>query len=266
MLIGDPMHPDPGSPCAIDTVRLTGQQVHAVVDQLIVRQAQRPPANGERRAVAPRKNFDTKRPVIMSLELAGGNINRYQVYVWNISATGVALLHGTFVYNNTPCVVTLPQFNNQPIDLPGRVVRRGLITGRIHELGIHFDYPIELSDFVPHSSPVIAATEEKGPDWNNSTLRPVLTSFVSQLPLLLNDIDPNQPESSPGAHARAVEQLREIANTLGFKTIATASLELAGVRGTEEDVQSLIGKFHLLREICGKTEVPAASDSPVPAQ
>ncbi len=75
----------------------------------------------------------------------------YSLIPRNISRTGMALLHGKFVYDGTICVLGLQALDGQVIPVRGKVVGCRLIRGRIHELGIRFDEPVEVSDYVPVS-------------------------------------------------------------------------------------------------------------------
>ena len=67
----------------------------------------------------------------------------------NISRMGMSLLHGKFVYDGTPCVAGLKALDGQLVPVRGKVAWCRLITGRIHEIGIRFEEPIDLDDFVP---------------------------------------------------------------------------------------------------------------------
>ena len=66
----------------------------------------------------------------------------------NISCTGISLLHGKFVYGGTNCVVGLVALDAQVVPTRGKVIWCRLITGRVHELGVQFDEPIDVSEFV----------------------------------------------------------------------------------------------------------------------
>ncbi len=58
------------------------------------------------------------------------------------------LLHGKFVYGGTNCMVGLHSLEGQIVTARGKVIWCRLITGRVHELGIQFDEPIALAEFV----------------------------------------------------------------------------------------------------------------------
>jgi hypothetical protein len=69
----------------------------------------------------------------------------------------MSLLHGKFVYDGTLCVAGLKALDGQLVPVRGKVMWCRLIAGRIHEIGIQFEEPIDLDDFVP-------AGEEPEPD------------------------------------------------------------------------------------------------------
>lgn len=67
----------------------------------------------------------------------------------NLSRTGIALLAGKFVYNNTQCVVELPTLGGKRAYVKGRVARCRYVEGspNLHEIGIRFDQPIDVTKY-----------------------------------------------------------------------------------------------------------------------
>jgi hypothetical protein len=72
----------------------------------------------------------------------------YALIPRNISRHGMSLLHGKFVYDGTPCVLGLKALDGQLVPVRGKIVWCRLVTGRIHEIGVRFEEPIDLADFV----------------------------------------------------------------------------------------------------------------------
>ncbi len=66
----------------------------------------------------------------------------------NLAHGGISLLHGKFVYGGTNCMVGLHSLEGQIVPARGKVIWCRLITGHVHELGIQFDEPVELAEFV----------------------------------------------------------------------------------------------------------------------
>ncbi len=66
----------------------------------------------------------------------------------NLGQGGISLLHGKFVYGGTNCMVGLHSLGAQIVPARGKVIWCRLITGRVHELGIQFDDPVNVDEFV----------------------------------------------------------------------------------------------------------------------
>ncbi len=72
----------------------------------------------------------------------------FRMHSLDLSLTGIALLHGTFVYPKTRGVVHLPIAAGNTVPLYGTVCYCAMVKGRIHRIGIRFDEPVDLRDFV----------------------------------------------------------------------------------------------------------------------
>lgn len=97
---------------------------------------------------SPRQSYQQNR---ISVQLHGINTLSaitYRMMPSDLSSTGICLVHGAFVYPGTPCVVTLNAIDRERVNIPGRIVRCRLITGRAHEIGVKFSDTIELNNFV----------------------------------------------------------------------------------------------------------------------
>lgn len=71
----------------------------------------------------------------------------------NLSRTGIGIVLDRFAYKGARCAVYLVTLQNQVIRSPGRVVRCRYLSGTpgLHEVGIQFDVPIDLSIFNRHA-------------------------------------------------------------------------------------------------------------------
>ena len=65
-----------------------------------------------------------------------------------ICRIGMSLLHGVFVYPGTACKIALRSLGGEAVEVPGEVASCRWVDGRVHEIGVKFDEPIELDDFV----------------------------------------------------------------------------------------------------------------------
>ncbi len=84
----------------------------------------------------------------LTLEHPGGSRAVFQVACRNLSRGGTGVLHNAFVHTGTPCALELPKLDGQSEAIKSSVVRCTHRRGVVHELGVRFDEPIQLSDFV----------------------------------------------------------------------------------------------------------------------
>ncbi len=79
----------------------------------------------------------------------GASWQSYQLPTRNISQRGISFLVGHFVYPGINCRVLLVSIHDHVQMLTGRVARCRYIegSGTLHEVGVHFDRPIDISMF-----------------------------------------------------------------------------------------------------------------------
>jgi len=106
-------------------------------------------AVGQERRKSPRVPYRATPRVAVIIESEEIGKRTFALIPRNISRTGMSLLHGKFVYDGTPCVAGLKALDGQLVPVRGKVMWCRLIAGRIHEIGIQFEEPIDLDDFVP---------------------------------------------------------------------------------------------------------------------
>ncbi len=75
-------------------------------------------------------------------------VHRYMALTRNISASGISILHGGFVYQDSQCEIMLMTQDGELMKIPGVVAHCRLVKGRVHELGIKFAEQIDPSCFV----------------------------------------------------------------------------------------------------------------------
>lgn len=78
----------------------------------------------------------------------GGTDSVFEIVTRNLSAGGMSLIHGGYLHVGSTCELKLITTNNAWRKVTGRVVRCRLIRGRVHEIGVKFQDPIDLSDFI----------------------------------------------------------------------------------------------------------------------
>lgn len=145
---------------AIDALRMTDQDHEALVAEL-----DRSSTNSSGRDKRRSKRLPYKNVRGLTLELThpGGSTVRFVVKPRNISRTGLSVLHGGFIHTGTPCIVPLRSLTGKTTLVGAKVVMCRHIRGRVHELGMVFDQPIELTQFVLDADAGMPDGEHTGP-------------------------------------------------------------------------------------------------------
>ena len=83
----------------------------------------------------------------------GGQILHYSAAARNISRNGIGLLIGQFIYPKSRCTIHLVSPHNYSQTVSGQVVRCAYLsgTGTLHEVGVKFDEPIDVTAFQERS-------------------------------------------------------------------------------------------------------------------
>ena len=134
----------------VDTLRLSPAEYRSIVDDLerLPNPGAKPAIRGQRYPYAPRQ------PLV--LQVTGMSI-RYLVRARNLSARGICVLHGSFLYPGTACTIALIARDKEQICAQGTVAHCRCVHGRIHEVGIQFRDEIMLGDFVDLNTGAAAA-------------------------------------------------------------------------------------------------------------
>lgn len=90
----------------------------------------------------------TNNEAVLTLKSEGGAETRLSMLARNLSRFGAALVHGRYVHPDTRCDLSIQASNGVWHNLPAAVRHIRHIQGTIHELGVEFETPIELGDFV----------------------------------------------------------------------------------------------------------------------
>ena len=135
---------------------------------------------------------------------------RFIVLSRNLSASGISLLHGGFVYANSRCEVILKTLDSEFLRAKGTVMHCRLVKGRVHEIGVRFDKLIDPESFIEElfSEPLRSPKNLAG---LVVTLEPSdagfqeLSDLTSGIGLTLNRSKSAQgvPEHSQGQHAQS---------------------------------------------------------------
>jgi CheY-like chemotaxis protein len=86
--------------------------------------------------------------LFVQMKHPGGSVVNYLVRTRNLSPTGIAFLHGSFVYTGTACVLALHDKDGKMVGIDGKVVRCQHVRGHVHDIGVRFARPLELKQFL----------------------------------------------------------------------------------------------------------------------
>jgi hypothetical protein len=135
----------------LDALRLPeAEQLH-ILQELDASASQ--PATGELR-INQRYRYRIREGLAMQVP---GFQFQFIVRPRNLSAGGISVLHGGFLYAGTACTILLRTIAGKPASAEGKIVRCRCIRGRAHELNIHFDQPIEIENYVDLGKAPVAA-------------------------------------------------------------------------------------------------------------
>jgi hypothetical protein len=128
----------------LDSLRLNDRQAQAILQQMNQAAQDSSAEVRENRRIATEGNAT----VVVELLGFGNSPTAFLVRPRNISTGGIGFIHGAFVYNGTPCAVTMRALDGRTVRLLGKTVRCRHIAGRVHEVGVALEQPIVLSEFV----------------------------------------------------------------------------------------------------------------------
>ncbi len=126
-----------------NTVRLDFAKLNALLDELDRKDMQNASANRQ----YVRWPFRQLHLTLHVLHL-GGTRATNRVACRNISCGGISVLHSSFFHPGSKCEIILPHANGEQVVVAGTLARCNHLSGVIHEIGIKFDEPIRISDFV----------------------------------------------------------------------------------------------------------------------
>ena len=147
-------------PNALDTLRLSRRQLQAVVQFL---RRQQDNFHGAEVRAEPRLPFSAEGGVAIELRHPGGTVGRYLIRPHNLSSRGMGFLNGAFVYPGTACVVLLPKLAGHGARrIAGQAVRCRHVAGNVHEVGVRFEEPLDLSEFIADPAAAKASAAPAG--------------------------------------------------------------------------------------------------------
>ncbi len=140
----------------IDSTRMRPRQRTELINQL-EKNGVKVAADAERRATRVVYNGQ----VVVTVDHPSGAASRFVVYPRNLSAKGMAFVHGGFLYPGSRCLILMNDLAGKGHQMPGQVRGCRHVNGLVHEVSVIFNDAIKLDEFVvPTAKP---ATQEKPP-------------------------------------------------------------------------------------------------------
>lgn len=94
----------------------------------------------------------TNNEAVLTLKYEDGWETQLAMLARNLSRWGAALVHGRYIHADSRCQLAIQSNNGSWQNIRGTVRHIRHIQGTIHELGIAFDEPIDLSEYVSFSA------------------------------------------------------------------------------------------------------------------
>lgn len=129
----------------IDTLRISDRDWMALVTAIETQSASSR-SNEKRSSRSPR--YRSLSTVVVRLQHPGGTEGAYKVRSRNLSPEGMAFIHGSFIYPKSPVTAILSTKTGQLVSVNGKIARCAHVTGKFHEIGVRFDQPIFVEEFV----------------------------------------------------------------------------------------------------------------------
>jgi CheY-like chemotaxis protein len=103
--------------------------------------------DASRRRESARMEF-RKLSVGMEIMQPGGGQTQINVACRNLSRSGLGFLHSSYIHIGTPVALTLSHQNKQQVRVMATVVRCRHVQRHIHDVGVRFEKPINVRDFI----------------------------------------------------------------------------------------------------------------------
>ncbi|MFA9478558.1 response regulator [Phycisphaerales bacterium AB-hyl4] len=133
------------SESCIDTLRLSSSKRHDLLTRLERRADDQAymDLRGDRRVA-----FNDSAGLVLKVFHPGGSNANYLVRPRNLSASGIAFLHGHYLHPDSECEIRLKSVAGKHHVVYGKVMWCRHIDLSVHEVGLQFESPIVLDDFV----------------------------------------------------------------------------------------------------------------------
>ena len=134
----------------VDSLRISPREESEIISEL----AQTGGISGAAAAASKDRRKNDRVPYLnqaglfVQMKHPGGSVVNYLVRTRNLSPTGIAFLHGSFVYTGTACVLALHDKDGKMVGVDGKVVRCQHVRGHVHDIGVRFARSLEVKQFL----------------------------------------------------------------------------------------------------------------------
>jgi hypothetical protein len=134
----------------VDALRISDAERQSVLKELEDADTADPRAT---RRNSKRYPYSVPEGLILGIE---GATARFIVRPRDISTGGMSFLHGSFLHIGRACILVLKSISGERVLVSGRIVRARCVRGRVHEIGMQFDTPVDIDDFADARKPATA--------------------------------------------------------------------------------------------------------------
>ncbi len=135
-------HVTPQEP--LDTLRINEQQWRHMLTEFEYRKTQSKTNRRRHQRVAMVRTPN----IAITVTHPGGTMSDYLAWSKDLSSSGIGLLHGTYLYENSPIIVHLRSHHTGIVQVRGRVTNCSLLKGRTHMVGVQFDEELKVEPFL----------------------------------------------------------------------------------------------------------------------
>lgn len=128
-----------------DMLQLTATELHSLEGALEKRLAMSPSPSTRRQA---RARLERLGKVLIELRGGSAPMMAFLVPPLDLDERGMSFLHSKFVYPGTVCTAKLRTLEGLSVGITGHVMRCSLVSGRVHEVGVKFEHPINVGLFL----------------------------------------------------------------------------------------------------------------------
>lgn len=141
----------------VDALRISEAEQQSILKDLDAAESASPD-------IAQRQNkrlpYFVREGLILEVE---GATARFIVRPRDLSAGGIGFLHGSFLHPGRNCIIALKTVDGEGLLVNGRIVRCRCVRGRIHDVGMQFEKPVEIDNFVGRQERSAAAAPSPSP-------------------------------------------------------------------------------------------------------